>query len=283
MNTWRGARGGIYCRPRDVKLHIRVTCRQHRGKTGGLFLTPPLLTRLFETPIGANNFQGALAIDFLFQSPQSFVYRIAFFQFDFRQNTVTSSPETLETPAKRPTFLFVRPKRLFCPNLLSIGIRPQLKTETPVLSQVSLVGGEFARARHTAKQSPWELWTHLLVKEMFAAIAPDRDKVTGYCDWKTLNASWMKKMVRWLPPMGLRELGVHLVLVTPYRKATSSVRNTPERTKSVPCRTVAARRLAQAWRSPPLRPVIPRSSPSGPPASQIVATRRRQLAGSHYH
>ena len=46
----------------------------------------------------AYDFQGAFAVDFLFQSPQRFVYRLAFFQFDFGQITLTSSPETLDTP-----------------------------------------------------------------------------------------------------------------------------------------------------------------------------------------
>jgi hypothetical protein len=122
VNTWRGARGGFHRRPRVLKLHIRVASSQHRGKSGSLFFAPPLFTRLFETPVGANDLQGAFPVDFLFQSPQSLIYRIAFSQFDFSQNTVTSSPETLESPAFTLGFLFVRRERLFCRNVMSIGI-----------------------------------------------------------------------------------------------------------------------------------------------------------------
>jgi len=47
-------------------------------------------------PVVAHDFQGAFAVDPLFQPPQSFVDGLAFFKFNFGQNTLTSSPETLD-------------------------------------------------------------------------------------------------------------------------------------------------------------------------------------------
>jgi hypothetical protein len=81
-------------------LHIRVARAKHRGKPRGLFLAPPQFTRLFEMPMIADNLQGAFTIDFLFQPPQHPFYRLAFFKFYLGQNTLTSSPETLDTPGQ---------------------------------------------------------------------------------------------------------------------------------------------------------------------------------------
>src|SRR5579859_894092 len=67
------------------KLHIRVAGAEHRRKAGRFFLAPPYFARLFKMPVITDNFQGAFAVDFLFQSPQCFIYRLAFFQFDFGQ------------------------------------------------------------------------------------------------------------------------------------------------------------------------------------------------------
>ena len=51
-------------------------------------------------PLISDYFQCALPVDSLFQSPQGSVYGFALFKLNFGQNTLTSSPETLETPGQ---------------------------------------------------------------------------------------------------------------------------------------------------------------------------------------
>src|SRR5690349_9062822 len=85
---------------------IRVARAQHRGKTGGLFLTPAFFARFLEMPMVAHRFKGSFAVDLLFQSPQGLFDGLAFLQFNLGQNTFTSSPET---------FGFVRSKATGAP------------------------------------------------------------------------------------------------------------------------------------------------------------------------
>ena len=84
-----------------LRLQVRVTRGQHRGETRGFFLPPALLAGLFKVPMAAHRFQGPFAVDSFLQTPQCLVDGFAFLQFNFGQNTLTSSPET---------FGFVRPK-----------------------------------------------------------------------------------------------------------------------------------------------------------------------------
>src|SRR5205814_5060129 len=108
-------------------LHIGVTGAEHRGKPGCLLFAPAFLARLFEMPMSAHNFQGAFAVDFLFQSPQRLVYWLAFFKLYFGQNTITSSPQTSAAPGqhRRRSSLSGR-KGYFASTLcqLEMGSRP---------------------------------------------------------------------------------------------------------------------------------------------------------------
>ena len=61
------------------KLQIRVALFEHRGKPRDFFLAPALLTRLFEMPAIARDFERALAVDFFLQPPQRTIHRFAFF------------------------------------------------------------------------------------------------------------------------------------------------------------------------------------------------------------
>jgi hypothetical protein len=199
VNTWRGARGGVESRPRVMKLHIRVASSQHRGKSGSLFFTPPLFTRFFKTPVGANDLQGAFAVDFLFQSPQSFIYRIAFSQFDFSQNTVTSSPETLEAPASTLGFLFVRRERLFCRNVLSIGISQKM-------------AGDVTQDAPSPPRRETEFCVSTLAKP-------------SDCLFRKRLSEKLMGEARWAPRMGLRERAEHSLPV--HRMALLPAPRTP--------------------------------------------------------
>jgi hypothetical protein len=50
------------------KLQVRVTSGQHGRKARRFFLTAAALTRLFEMPVIAHDFQRAFAVYFLFQT-----------------------------------------------------------------------------------------------------------------------------------------------------------------------------------------------------------------------
>lgn len=65
--------------PGRDSLQISVTSGQHRGKAGGLFLAPALLTRLFVMPVAANDAQRAFAINLLLETAQGFFHWLAFF------------------------------------------------------------------------------------------------------------------------------------------------------------------------------------------------------------
>src|SRR5581483_462335 len=64
---------------------VRVTRAQHRGEPRRLFLAPPPLTRLFEMPVVAHDFERAFAVDLFLQSPQRFLDGLAFFQLNLCQ------------------------------------------------------------------------------------------------------------------------------------------------------------------------------------------------------
>src|SRR5438105_465994 len=68
-------------------LRVGVTGAEHGGKPRRLRFSPAPLARLLEVPMISDNFQRAFAVDFLFQSPQGFFYRFAFFKFNFGQTT----------------------------------------------------------------------------------------------------------------------------------------------------------------------------------------------------
>jgi hypothetical protein len=80
------------------RLHVGVPRRKHGGEPGRLLFAPAPLARLLEMPVVAHNLQGALAVDLLLQSPQRFIYRLAFFKLNFGQNYLTSSPRTWGCP-----------------------------------------------------------------------------------------------------------------------------------------------------------------------------------------
>ena len=52
------------------ELEVGVTRGQHRGEPRYFFLAATTFTRLFEMPAITNFFQGAFAVDFLFQPAQ---------------------------------------------------------------------------------------------------------------------------------------------------------------------------------------------------------------------
>jgi len=60
-------------------LQVSVTGAEHGGETGDLLLAPASGAGLLEVAMIAHFFQGAFAIDFLFQSTQRTVYGLAFF------------------------------------------------------------------------------------------------------------------------------------------------------------------------------------------------------------
>lgn len=66
-------------------LQISVTGAEHGGEPRDLLLAPATGARLLEVAMITHFFQGAFAIDFLFQSTQRTVHGLAFFQFNFGQ------------------------------------------------------------------------------------------------------------------------------------------------------------------------------------------------------
>ena len=60
-------------------LQVSVTGAEHGGEPRDLFLAPASGARLLEVAMIAHFFQGAFAIDFLFQSTQRTVHGLAFF------------------------------------------------------------------------------------------------------------------------------------------------------------------------------------------------------------
>src|SRR5262249_6851879 len=75
-------------------LHIGIARAQHLNKAVGFFFAPAAFTRFFKMPMVAHNAQSAFTVDFLFQPPQGFFDRLAFFQFYLSQSFFTSSPAT---------------------------------------------------------------------------------------------------------------------------------------------------------------------------------------------
>ena len=63
----------------EDELQVSVTGAEHGGEPRDLLLAPTSGARLLEVAVIAHFFQGAFAIDFLFQSTQRTVHGLAFF------------------------------------------------------------------------------------------------------------------------------------------------------------------------------------------------------------
>src|SRR5438477_11816451 len=102
------------------KLQIGIAGGQHGREAGRFFFAPALLAWLLEMTTSAHHLQGALAVDFLFQSPQRFIHWLAFFKIYFSQNSFTSSPTTWESGGRygRP-FRLSQAKMVFFETALS--------------------------------------------------------------------------------------------------------------------------------------------------------------------
>ena len=65
----------------------------------------------------AHRFECPFTVDLLLQSPQGLLHGLAFFQFNFGQNTFTSSPETLDSSGlNRPALLFSQAQQVILWN-----------------------------------------------------------------------------------------------------------------------------------------------------------------------
>src|SRR5579859_6288452 len=60
-------------------LQVRVTRAQHCGEPRGFHLAPFAFAGLLEVPVIAHNLKRPFAVDFFLQSPQGFLYWLAFF------------------------------------------------------------------------------------------------------------------------------------------------------------------------------------------------------------
>jgi hypothetical protein len=63
-------------------LKVRVPGTEHSGESGRLHFAAFSLARLFKMPMAAHFFESPFTIDFLFQSPEGFIYRFTFFESD---------------------------------------------------------------------------------------------------------------------------------------------------------------------------------------------------------
>ena len=91
-------------RPINGPLQVRIAGTQHGREPRGFFLTAAAFARLFKVPMVTYDFERAFAVDLLFQSPQSFVNGLAFFQFNLCQ--IYSLP--LQRTRKAPSWQLSR-------------------------------------------------------------------------------------------------------------------------------------------------------------------------------
>jgi hypothetical protein len=121
--------------------HVGVAGGQHGGEAGRLFLAAAFLARLFKMPVAAHDFERALAVDLFLQSPQCFIHRLAFFEFNLGQTNSLPLQKTRDLrPSWRARPLESGAGRLFFWRKMSIG-------KMPVIERIPRGSGVRLRAR----------------------------------------------------------------------------------------------------------------------------------------
>ena len=86
-------------------LQVGVTGGQHGGEPRHFFFAAAFLAGLFKGPALPHGLERALAVDLFLQSPQCFIYWLAFFEFNLGQ---TNSLPLQKTRDARPSWRAVR-------------------------------------------------------------------------------------------------------------------------------------------------------------------------------